>query len=230
MSRGHVVALSSALAMVLAAGCGSSSHGNGVAGKPAPQILAAAQAAAEKATSAHVVGSIETAGSAESFDVELLASTGARGRVSLGGASFDLIDTGATVYVRGSAAFYRRVGGALAAKLLNGKWLKAPTSDPKFAALKRLTDLHRLIASVLAGHGGLTKGASATVAGRPAIAVNDAAKGETVYVATTGQPYPLQITKQGSGGGKIVFDRWNAPVTLTAPAPAIDIAALQAHG
>jgi hypothetical protein len=221
--------LCAALAVALVAGCGSSSHGNGVADKPPAQIVAAAQAAAEKATSVHVTGSIEASGSSESFDVELLAGTGARGKVSLGGASFELIDTGSTVYMKGSSAFYKRVAGSLAAKLLRGKWLKAPAGDPKFAALKRLTDLHRLIASVLSGHGELKKGASTTVEGTAAIPVNDAAKAEAVYVATSGQPYPLQITKQGSGGGKITFDRWNAPVTLTAPAQAIDIAELQAH-
>jgi hypothetical protein len=229
MRRGHAFALCSAPAVMLAVGCGGSLHGNGVADKSPSQILAAASAAAAKATSAHVIGSIDAPGSAESFDVQLLAGKGARGKVSLGGASFELIDTGATVYMRGSAAFYRRVGGSLAAKLLRGKWLKAPASDAQFASLKRLTDLRRLIGSVLAGHGAVTKGGSATIEGTPAVAVRDTAKGETVYVATSGQPYPLQITKTGSGGGSISFDRWNAPVTLRAPSQAIDLATLQAR-
>jgi hypothetical protein len=33
--------------------------------------------------------------------------------------------------------------------------------------------------------------------------------------------------KGGAGGGRIVFDRWNQPVSVTAPANAIDIAQLQ---
>jgi len=46
-------------------------------------------------------------------------------------------------------------------------------------------------------------------------------------VATTGSPYPVELSKDGSGGGKIVFDKWNKSVTLTAPANAININQLQ---
>jgi hypothetical protein len=49
----------------------------------------------------------------------------------------------------------------------------------------------------------------------------------TLYVATTGTPYPLEILKKGGSGGSILFDRWNQPVTLTAPANAININQLQ---
>ncbi len=219
-----VLALLSSLA-----GCGGSSRATGLAGKSPAQILAAAQLASEAATSVHVAGSIQGATLAESFDIELLSGKGARGTVSLGDASFDLIDTAGSVYVRGSAAFYRRIGGATAARLLRGKWLKAPASGPQFRPLVHLTDLRSLISSTLAGHAGLARGASTTVEGVPVVAVTDAAKGETVYVASAGNPYPIEISKSGARGGKIVFDRWNSPVALSAPAHAIDISALQPH-
>ena len=51
-----------------------------------------------------------------------------------------------------------------------------------------------------------------------------------MYIAATGQPYPIEITKSGSDGGKISFDRWNKTVTLAAPANAIDVAQLQHAG
>ena len=57
--------------------------------------------------------------------------------------------------------------------------------------------------------------------------VTDASHGGTLDVATTGKPYPIQIRKSGKGGGKISFDRWNAPVTLAAPKNAIDLSQLQ---
>jgi len=38
----------------------------------------------------------------------------------------------------------------------------------------------------------------------------------------------MAISRSGSGTGTITFGRWNEPVTLAAPANAIDIAQLQA--
>ena len=37
----------------------------------------------------------------------------------------------------------------------------------------------------------------------------------------------LELTKSGSSGGTLTFDRWNEPLTITAPAGAIDIPALR---
>jgi hypothetical protein len=210
------------------AGCGSSSHG--IASKSPRQILAAALAASDAATSVHVTGSIEGARAPEAFDIEIVAARGARGTVSAGGTSFELIENAGTVYMKGDAAFYRRIGGAEAARLLNGKWLKAPASGPKLSPLLRLTDLHGLIASSLAGHAGLAHAGTTVIGGVAVVGVADAAKHETVYVATKGVSYPVEISKTGAGGGTITFDRWNAPVVLAPPSHAIDITALQARG
>jgi hypothetical protein len=211
------------------AGCGGSSH-HGVASKPPQAILAAAQAASAAATSVHVAGSFEGASAHESFDIEILAGKGARGTVTIDGASFELIETTGTVYVKGDTKFYERIGGGTAAQRLNGKWLKAPASDPKLQPLLRLTDLRGLISVSLAGHGRLANAGTSVVGNVPAVGVRDAARGETVYVATVGAPYPIQISKTGLGGGTITLDRWNAHVVLEAPHNAIDISALQPHG
>jgi hypothetical protein len=211
------------------AGCGSSSTGNGVASKQPAQILAAAQSAAGAARSVHVTGSIEGTRAHESFDIEILAGKGTRGTVTAGEANFELIEAAGTVYLRGDAAFYAKVGGAEAARRLQGKWLKAPASDPTLAPLLRLTDLHSLISVSLAGHTGLSSAGTSVLGGVHVVAVRDAGKGETVYVATNGRPYPVEISKTGLGGGTITLDRWNAPVLLVTPAHAIDISALQPH-
>jgi hypothetical protein len=41
-----------------------------------------------------------------------------------------------------------------------------------------------------------------------------------------GEPYPVEVVKSGPQGGRIVFDRFNESVSLTAPANAIDISQL----
>jgi hypothetical protein len=215
------------LASAALAGCGSSSTGNGIASKSPEEIVAAAKRAADSAATVHVAGTIVSEGKPLTIDVELLAGKGGRGRITLEGVSIDLIRVGGAVYINGSQAFYRRIAGAKAARLLQGKWLKAPEKSGNFASLASLTDLTKLIDTTLASHGKLARDGTKTVDGLKAIAVNDVSQGGTLYVAFNGSPYPVEIVKDGGGGGHILFDRWNKPVTLTPPANAININALQ---
>lgn len=179
----------------------------------------------------HVSGSIVSGSTPITLDMNLLAGKGGRGQLSENGLSFELIQVGRTVYIKGSPAFYKHIGGSAAAQLLQGKWLKAPASNSDFASLSQLTDLRQLVDQTLESHGGtLTKTATTTIDGQKVVGITDKSKGGTLYVAATGQPYPVQITKTGSSGGKITFDRWNAAVGIAAPANAIDVAQLQHAG
>jgi hypothetical protein len=53
------------------------------------------------------------------------------------------------------------------------------------------------------------------------VTVRDTTAGGTLYVATTGQPYPLQILKAGHNGGHVRFSDFNRPVSLQPPPHAI---------
>lgn len=215
------------IALAALAGCGgSSSGGNGVASKSPTDIVAAAKSAADSASSVHVTGSIVNAGTTIALDMELLRGTGGRGRISQNGLSFELVEVGDSVYIKGSPAFYQHFAGGAAAQLLQGKWLKAPANTGSFATLGSLTDLRKLLDSTLASHGTLARGATNKVEGQEVIGVKDLSRGGTLYVATTGKPYPLQITKGGSGGGTVTFNRWDAPVSVAAPANAVDLSQL----
>ena len=153
-------------------------------------------------------------------------------RSSESGLAFELIQVGGTVYIKGSPAFYKHIGGTAAAQLLQGKWLKAPSSDSDFASLSQLTDLRQLVDQTLNNHGTLKKSGTSTINGQKVVGITDTTKGGTLYIATTGKPYPVEISKGGSASsaGKITFDRWNGDVTLAAPKNAIDVAQLQAAG
>jgi hypothetical protein len=229
--------LTASIALVLMTavlgGCGGSSSGsssgNGIASKAPAEIVALAKVAADSASSVHVSGSIVSGGSPITLDLELLAGKGGRGRISENGLSFNLIQVGGTAYISGSPAFYSHFGGPAAAQLFQGKWLKAPTSNGSFSTLGSLTNLSQLVDSALASHGTLQKGATTTVDRQQVITITNASHGGTLYVATTGKPYPIQITKSGTNGGKILFDRWNAPFTLVAPKNAIDLSQLQGN-
>lgn len=213
------------------AGCGgSSSSGNGIESKSPTEILEATKTAASTATSVLIQGTIVTGGKPISLDMELLRGKGGKGTISQEGFTIQIVQTGGSVYINGSAAFYKRVSGSAAAALLQGKWLKAPANSGELASLAELTDLGKLIDTALAGHGTVTKGGTTTVEGQKAVELKDATKGGALFVAAAGKPYPLQISKTGSESGKVVFKRWDQPVTLEPPKNAIDIGALQKAG
>jgi hypothetical protein len=219
------------IAALLAAGCGSSSpSGNGVEAKSATQILEATKLAASEATSVHIAGSIVSGGKPITLDMELLAGKGGQGKIGQEGFTIDLVETEGSVYINGSAAFYRHVGGTAAAQLLQGRWLKAPANSGELVSLASLTNLSKLIDTALANHGAVAKGAKATIEGQPAIAINDTSKGGTLYVATSGKAFPLEIAKNGKESGKVLLNRWDQKVTLKAPKDAIDISKLQNGG
>jgi hypothetical protein len=221
-----------AVALLAAAlgSCGSSSSGNGVAAKTPAEILASTEAVAGAASTVHVSGSIASGRAPITLDLDLVAGRGGRGQLAENGLSFEVIQLAGVVFIKGSPAFYRHIGGATTAQLLEGKWLKAPASDAEFASLGSLTNLKSLVEKTLANHGTLVKGHTTTVNGHQAVAVTDSTKGGILYVATSGPPYPIEVTQGGTHGGTISFDRWNQPATVHAPPNAIDIAQLRAGG
>jgi hypothetical protein len=211
---------------VLLAGCGGGSADNEIADKTPTQILEAARAAADGAASVHVAGSIVSEGKPISLNMELVADKGGKGRVTLGGLSFNIVDVDDAVYVSAGNAFYTRFAGVRAARVLRGKWLKGAQTGA-MSALASLLRLRSLLGSALDGHGILKRASGATVEGRRALGVRDARTGGTLYVAATGAPYPLAILERGASTGKLVFDRWNQAVSLVVPANAIDVKQLQ---
>lgn len=217
-------ALCTTLAATALAGCGGSS-GNGVSSQSADQIVTASSNAISHAKSVHLAGSITTSGVPLTLDLKLVNGKGGRGAISEGGLSFQLIDVGQTVYIQGSQAFWQHFGGAAAAKLIDGRWLKAPDNG-QFASVATLTNMQKLMGALLLTHGHLIKGGTSTVKGQQVVSVTDKSKGGTLYVATSGPAYPIQLKRVGGGGGQITFDQFNQPVTLTAPANAISLSSL----
>ena len=117
-----------------------------------------------------------------------------------------------------------------AADLFKGKWLKGSSTDANFASFGELTSIKTLMGSLTQAHGTLTKGSTSTLSGQPVIALNSS-KGGTMYVATTGKPYPLQVSKNSGGqSGKVTFSDYNKAFTITAPANSINIDQLTKSG
>jgi hypothetical protein len=222
------LALLAAAAAILA-GCGSSgTKSNGEAAKTPNQIVADAGAAATSASSVHVGGSGVSGGTPLSLNLQLVAGKGGKGHLAVNGLSFDIVRVGPTAYFKGDSRFWSHFGGGAAALLLRGRWLAEPVGHGSLAAFAPLTDISKLFHAILTSHGTLSKGASTTIAGQPAIALIDSSKGGgTLYVAASGTPYPLALKSPQGKRGTITFDRWNQPVKLAAPPNPIDVTKLK---
>jgi hypothetical protein len=220
-------ALALVLTAVLLAGCGgsgTSAKSNDEASKPAAQVLADAKAAATKATSAHVSGSIKSNGTPIVLDLTTARGKGATGSMSTNGLKFDLVRIGDTLYIRGSDEFYKHFAGAGLAQLLHGKWLKASATSGRLKSLAPLTSLGALFASISAHHGKLANDGKTTYNGQDVVEIRDTSDNSKLYVAATGKPYPVAIVAGKKGeSGAITFDNWNKGVSLSAPSGAIDI-------
>lgn len=193
---------------------------NSVAELPADQIVQRARAELKGASSVQLTGTIKTG--AEVLDLNIrYRGSAAAGRITTGGNTFELRRTGETVYVMASRDFWQRSRGERAAQLLAGKWLKATRSDPRLGKLGDLLDLSMAADGIIEGNGTLSRGDRQTVAGVETIAVRSTTAagqdGGTLYVATTGKPYPVRVASAGNAEGAVTFSRFGS--TLVEPAP-----------
>jgi hypothetical protein len=225
---GRVLAISLVSLALLAGGCGGGggSKSNGEEDKTAKEILADAKAAAKKASSVHFHGSIVESGTPLKVDIRIDSAKGGAGSMTIQGAKVEIVRIGNEAYLKGSTAFYTQIAGAVAAQLLKGKWLKGSATSGDLAALAALTDINKLFEAALKPTGTITKGKETTVDGQKVIGVNSS-DGGTLYVATTGEPYPLEITQaSGTSSGTVHFDEWNETVDVKAPPDAVDVSKL----
>ncbi len=223
-----VAAIAALLTAAALCACGgsASSSGNGVAAKSPQEILAASSKAAARLTSVHISGRSVSVTEPLELDVTL-ADSGGEGTISVGGESLAVRSVGKYLYIKAGSGFWQHYANATTAKLFSGRWLKTPQSG-QFAELASLTSKQQVLSDILPGNGHLAKGSTSTINGQPVVALIDKSQGgDTMYVATTGQPYPIEIVDGGSSVGKVVFDHFNEPVTVSPPADSIDLVKLR---
>jgi hypothetical protein len=198
---------------------------NGIADKTPEEAVVAAQEAARAATAVRVVGRIDDVG----LELSLVRGRGATGSMSQGDTEFELTVVDDEVYLKGSDAFYRQIGGDAAVQLLSGRWLQVPATDDDFRSIAQFGDMEILLRQALDPESDrVTAGEVTDVDGQPALPLSST--DGTLYVATTGEPLPLKLVGGRDRRGEIAFTDWNEPVDLTAPADAVDIGELQRGG
>lgn len=242
------VLLAVSAAALLAAACGDTSGtgtlaaagstsasapaaGGELASLDATEILTRAKAAFKKAESVRLTGGGASSGASFKVDMRYSADK-AVGTVSSSGQEIELRRIDKTVYLKADKAFWSQTVGAAAAELLSGKYLKAPLTDQRVAQLASFTDKDAFVDEVLDETGTITKGEPKDVRGTPAIGLvnKDTDGGGTLYVATTGEPVPLQLLPEagGSDSGTLDFLDYGKAVTVEVPpaAQTIDVTKL----
>jgi hypothetical protein len=213
---------------VALAGCGGGggAKSNGVADLTPTQIIAQMKEAVSTAKSVHITGSGTTGGTKLSLDLQLQKGTGGSGHIEINGYGFDIVRIGDKLYFKADEKALDHFAGSVAAKLLAGRWFEVPAGSSGFGSFTPFTDLQKLMNQILTASGRVEKGDETKVDGQPAIALTDAKNGGTLYVATTGPAYPLELKPGKNKSGKISFTDWDQPTTLTAPKNALDYAKL----
>ena len=185
----------------------------------APQIVTEAQRALSQARSVHITGEYRDAGKPVKIDITIAAGDKATGTVTTDGVKVELRRIGGTLYVRGDDKFLSALGPQ--AQAAKGKWLVGPIAQAD-RGLANLTDLGRFAGTLSPGKGTLTKEDVRKLAGQDAVSVRSST-GARLWVADTGKPYPLRVERIGDVAGFLDYGDYDAPVTVTAPSPTVDL-------
>jgi hypothetical protein len=210
----------------------ASASGGGIAALPAADILSRSRTAFTKATSVRVTGGGTSGQDAFTVDMRYGAGGKAIGTIQNGGQTIELRRTGQLVYIKADKDFWTSVAGAQAGALFGEKYVRAPLTDKRVEGVVSLTDKGSFVDSALSTKGPITKGAPTTVNGTPAIGltIKVSSGGSTLYVATTGEPVPLEAKPEAGGTdtGKVDFVDYGAAVDVPTPpaAQTVDVSML----
>lgn len=204
------------LAALAAASCSSSSS-NGIASESVSQIQTSVEKALSSATSVQIDGNTDQDGKQVTFQVTTFSSGDFSGKLDQSGNSVMIEKIGSTDYLNGSSGYYVASGASSSvASLLGGIWVYAPDSQFNFGNSFTISSL---VSSIKNPEGTLSKGTASTINGQAAFSVTSS-KGGVLWVATTGNAYPIELVNSGSGGGTITFSKWNQGTPPSAPAGA----------
>lgn len=193
------------------------------------QLLAAARANLVSAGSVHLSGSITEPGSTLSVDMRVNRQ-GGHGHATMDGQTVDTIALGNVVYFRAGAAVYRAQGVGAAARLLGGHWVKGTSTTKGFEELTSFNRLEGMSKDLLNPTGRLRSGPPTTRGGQRVVGLTDAT-GDTLYVTANDPVRPFEIAAgDATRGPGLRFTEYGVPVTLKAPANALDLAELSQAG
>ena len=195
---------------------------NGVAALPANEILQRAEAAVNTGGTFRVKGTIKETDGSIALDLKV-QSQDLIGSIAAGPVKVELLAAGTKRYVRPNAAFWAKTAGPkkapTIAKLMGDKWVLVTAKDTVLNELFETVTIEKL----LEPDGQLSKGPVRDIGGVPAIGLVDSKDKGTLYVATTGEPFPLRLEPEKPGDGELVFSDFGTTFTEVKAPPAAKV-------
>lgn len=160
-----------------------------------------------------------------------VARDAADGTITIKGADVQLRLVGDTIFMKGSKEMWSALGsqGDAVSALVADKWFSVPLDSTKDASglssFGQFANKDGLFQSLLSTKKNVTVKGTSEVNGQPVVLLSSG--NGTLAVATTGEPYPIQVKGNGTDGtGTMDFINWNGPVNAVKPAGVVDLGAL----
>jgi hypothetical protein len=227
LSKGVILGSTALAAALVLSSCAAAA--NGVATKSGPAIVNAAGAALISARTFEIQATSGGSGSPASVTFKIEGKNLGEGSFVTSSVSFQAEELHGIDYFR-SQTLWNQVGGPTLQGALGNRWVFISAGS---ATATELTAVFGTLTSPPTMAKQLTKDAQTSVRGKvgnidgePVISVTEPKAG-TIYVATTGKPYPLRW-EQGTVG-RVVFSNFGVHFSIKAPKGAVNLAAIL-HG
>ena len=166
-----------------------------------------------------------TAGQTVSFDLTLVQKAGCQGTIAQSKTeTFQLVETGGSVWLKPSNAYYASLKISKAAlALVADKWIKVKSTDTQIGDLPKICSFSGLFGSLKTPTGASYVATPTTYQGQHVYEVTQSGQQGYAYVTNTTTPMLAKLAEPGSTGGVITFTVYSTPLTITAPSPAESI-------
>ncbi|NGN65665.1 hypothetical protein G5C51_17380 [Streptomyces sp. A7024] len=199
---------------------------NGVGKLSASEIKAKTMAAAGKASSVRLEGSVVSSGRVYKLDMRLTRN-GGTGEVSSKDGTFTLLRIDKALYMKAGSEFWLKQSTGekdadskadkVAAEKLSGKYVRVPGTDAAYKQLSGFTQMQVLLDGLLTMHGKVETGDRAEVGGVRTIQLSaGGGKGGTLDVSLEGAPYPMRLKRAG-GAGVVELAQWGEEFAVKPP-------------
>jgi hypothetical protein len=186
---------------------------NGVEDLDAEKILERANKAALSARSMHLIGTSPQA----SLDL-VVTKDSSDGRRTVEDTSLRTRVVDGIIYIRADRDYWTQAFNAKKAKRIGNKWVTGDLDNPRLQSFRQTSTMAPVMRQFLRTQGDVEVGEVGVSQGQPAVPVSSDVG--TLWVATTGKPYPLLITSAPEQAeiSEVDFTDWDKKVTIKAPA------------
>lgn len=184
---------------------------NGVETLGPQRILKRAERAAMNARSVQLVGDAPDA----SLDL-VVTKDSSDGRRSNADVTLRTRVVDGSIYIRADESYWAEAFNKKKAARIGNKWVTGDLDNPRLKTFKQTSTMKPLMRQFLRTPGDPEVGEVGGVRGQPAVPVSS--ESGTLWIATTGKPYPLLLSSpEADQSSEVSFRKWDKKVVIKAP-------------